>query len=404
MKIALVNTLYPPTRVGGAERSVAVLAEGLAEKGYEVEVIALTGDSPTTERIGGVTVHRIAAGNLYWPFGEASHRPLQRLRWHLADSGHADNEAEVVARIERIAPDIVHTNNLTGFGSGLVPACARLGLPVIHTLRDFSLVCARASLFRNQMDCATRCTLCRLLTARRMQAIGGVGMVVGNSSYMIDRHRQEGLFRKTPSRVIFNAVPGLDPARVAGRSRPPRSGKYRFGYVGAIKPEKGIETLLAALDTLGPDGWTLTVAGTGASGYANLLKRRYAHLPIDWLGFVPVEDVLDRIDGMVIPSVWPEPMPRTLIEAMAHGLPVIASDAGGTGEVARLYAPARLYPRRDGRALSGLLREAITASQVTAAPSAEALERFTVDTLVSGYIDAYQAVIGNHEQRELTNA
>ena len=68
MKVALVNTLYAPYQVGVAERAVQLLAEGLSRRGHSVCVITL-GEAALARRsvIGGVTVHRLALDNWYWP-------------------------------------------------------------------------------------------------------------------------------------------------------------------------------------------------------------------------------------------------------------------------------------------------------------------------------------------------
>lgn len=386
MRIAIVNTLYPPHLVGGAERSVALLAAGLAQAGHAVHAIALhPGAEVLGEEIDGVTVHRLPHGRAYWPFDGQRHGALATARWHWSERGAGPMQGTLAALLRKIAPDVVHTNNLTGFGSHVVPLARALDRPVVHTLRDFSLVCARTALFRKGRDCRRRCADCRLLSAPRIAAARGIDLVVGNSAFMVARHRALGLFGDVPAATIYSAVPPP-----AASHRPVRaSGPLRFGFAGAIKPEKGIETLLAACATLPGRGWTLTVAGRGEADYVARLRARFAHLPIEWAGFVPVADYLAAIDVAVIPSLWPEPMPRTLIEALGHGLPAIVSDAGGSPEVAAKSSLARLYPRGDERALADLLRAAIAAGPVAPAPDPAFAGGFAVERLVGEYVAAY---------------
>lgn len=394
MKILHINTLYPPTTVGGAERSLAILGESLAIKGHEPHVACLT---PTAEKVeirAGVTVHRIRNELPYWPFDNRHRSPLDKLHWHLRDRAAGPHFVAISQLVDKIKPDVVHTNNLTGFGAQLIPFIKNRGIPVAHTLRDFSLLCVRASLFRDKRDCEARCLACRLLTEPRMHAAEGADIVIGNSTYMIDRHRAAGLFRQTEAQTIYNAVPGIE--NEPARPQPNKRGPHRFGFVGAIKAEKGIESLLEALGTMHSKvpGWALSVAGVGDADYVASLQTRFAHLPIEWLGFMAPDDIYPRLDTLVIPSIWPEPMPRTLIEAMAYRLNVVVSDAGGAHEVAAQYAGAKVYPREDVDALSALLADAcVTISDVATPIDPKVLAQFSADHLASRYVDAFGMAI-----------
>ena len=396
MKILLLNTLYPPTSVGGAERSLEVLARGLAARGHETAVICLSEGEDSTENRDGVEVHRLAHGNVYWPFDGARHSPLARLQWHARDAGEFAGHGKIATLLEKLRPDVVHTNNLVGFGSNTIPLIKKRGLPIVHTLRDFGLICSRSTVFKDLQDCETRCSSCRLLTGRKAAAARGVDLVVGNSAFMVDRHRDFGLFQSTQSKVIYNAVPGILENRGAASAT---DGPLHLGYAGALKPEKGVEIMLDALRRLGPDGWKLTVAGTGDQYYVAGLKESYADLPVEWLGFVPIRPFLESIDLMIIPSIWPEPMPRTLIEAMAHRLPVLVSDAGGSPEVAAMYDGARIYPSRDVDTLAELLADAVASAPPTPSVDSSVLETFSVERLTQNYIAAYEEAIALNRRK-----
>ncbi|MBK8375549.1 MAG: glycosyltransferase family 4 protein [Sphingomonadales bacterium] len=343
MKILMLNTLYPPSTVGGAERSVAILARALAERGDSVTVICLhAGEGELVDSDGPVTVHRLPLRNIYWPYGEtAKPSVLNRLAWHAIDGAYSANVAAITNIARKLQPDVVHSNNLTGFGVGLLPALAQMGLPIVHTLRDFGLLCARTALFRNGQDCVQRCNECRLLTWRKKSEARHVDVLGANSGYMIERHRAEGMFADTPAHVIFNAMPDI--AAPALGDMPTRAaGPLALGFAGRIEPEKGIAQLLEACAGLPADRWTLSIAGRGEPDYVAELQQRFKDLPVNWLGFVPMASLMEQIDALVIPSIWPEPMPRTLLEAMAWGKVVVASDAGGTPEVAKRYNGAHL--------------------------------------------------------------
>ena len=82
MRVLIVNTLYPPEDVGGAERSVAQLAEGLAAAGVETAVLTLSSSDIVEQTVRGVAIHRRRLKNLYWPYGGQTRAAAKRALWH----------------------------------------------------------------------------------------------------------------------------------------------------------------------------------------------------------------------------------------------------------------------------------------------------------------------------------
>ncbi len=82
MRVLLVNTQYPPGRVGGAERSVQLLARGLAGAGHDVAVACIHESSTATiDGDGEIEVHRFPLRNRHWPFDVTVERSAtERLR------------------------------------------------------------------------------------------------------------------------------------------------------------------------------------------------------------------------------------------------------------------------------------------------------------------------------------
>ena len=160
MRVLLVNTLYPPTVVGGAELSVALLARALVAHGVEVAVATLHGKGETREDlVDGVRVHALPLRNLYWPF-EAGARRGWRGVWHGLDSFNPRAVRDLSRIIKREKPDLVHTNNLTGFSAAVWLAAWRRGLPIVHTLRDYYLLCPRTTMYRRGRTCQATCAAC----------------------------------------------------------------------------------------------------------------------------------------------------------------------------------------------------------------------------------------------------
>lgn len=390
MRLLIVNALYPPHRIGGAETSVALLAEALARDGVEVHVATL--DAGSAEQVvveRGVIVHRLPIDQYYWPWGGSRPGSGRRALWHWRDRWNREAAARFGRLLDTVRPDLVHSHVLTGFGASIWPEVKRRGLSLAHSLRDYALICPRSALFRNGQPCVSRCVDCQLVTRPTRAASALVDAVAGNSDFILAAHRDAGRFKAVGGRSLFNVVPR--PKRVSAR---PTEGPLTFGFMGRIEAEKGIETLLDALPHIGRDAWRLRIAGVGRDAYAERLRRQSDDPRIDWLGWADAGDFVRSIDVLMIPSLWPEPLPRTLVEGVAHGRSIIAAASGGIPEVATIGRCIALFRPGDARALAGVMRGAIDHSapwRTGGAASAEALDPFSERAVVAAHHEFYDA-------------
>jgi glycosyltransferase involved in cell wall biosynthesis len=123
-----------------------------------------------------------------------------------------------------------------------------------------------------------------------------------------------------------------------------------IGLLGQISPHKGHDDAIEAMRRL-PDGFKLLIAGQGETAYENRLKERATGLPIEFLGFVSPAQFFQRIDILIMPS-WEEPFGIVLLEAMAAGVPVVATARGGPLEIISSPREGVLIPDRDPVALA----------------------------------------------------
>jgi phosphatidyl-myo-inositol alpha-mannosyltransferase len=121
----------------------------------------------------------------------------------------------------------------------------------------------------------------------------------------------------------------------------PPTGRWTLGTVGLFRPRKGIEILIEALHLLvqrGIDAHLRAIGSFEEDSYRvaieQLAERLGVSQRIQWTGFTTdVDSELRRIDVFVLPSLYGEGLPMALIEAMALGLPVVATAVEGTPEV-----------------------------------------------------------------------
>jgi glycosyltransferase involved in cell wall biosynthesis len=147
------------------------------------------------------------------------------------------------------------------------------------------------------------------------------------------------------------------------RARPARR-RTRLGYVGTLAPHKGAHVLLEALAGLPQRDWTLDVVGNLAldpAYTARLQGLASGDARIRFRGMVaPAEQQRnwDTLDLLVVPSLWWENSPLTVLEALAAGVPVVASRTGGVPEILPESAGI-LVPPGDVKALQSALADVL---------------------------------------------
>ena len=330
MKVALANSLYPPDLVGGAERSVSQLAGDLSTRGLEVIVLTTSRHGQKVESIGSVKVFRLGFANVYWPHGGVQRGFLARTCWHLLDVFNPIMFFRSLRVLRRERPDLLHTNNLMGLSVSVWVAAKSLRIPIVHTLRDYYLMCPRSSMFRGGQNCDGQCFACAVFSRPKLLASRFVKADVGISQFILEAHSSAGFFsRSSLGEVIANSVPpGKIP--VLTRAFPER---FKVGYLGRIEPEKGVEVLLSALQLLTGEDFQVLIGGQVDDGYRSELSALSGSLSVSFLGRVDPIEFLDSIDVLVVPSVWREPSGRVVLEAQERGVPVIASAVGGLSEL-----------------------------------------------------------------------
>jgi glycosyltransferase involved in cell wall biosynthesis len=140
-------------------------------------------------------------------------------------------------------------------------------------------------------------------------------------------------------------VPGNEDDRVETRGNLGfGAGDFVVFFAGRITQEKGVDVLLAAFRdvTKSVPHAKLVILGSpsvggdpvGAQRYFDALRASASDLPVTWLAQrADVVALLQAADVAVVPSVWPEPLSRSILEAMACGVPVVTSRVGGSPEL-----------------------------------------------------------------------
>ncbi len=286
------------------------------------------------ERRNGVEVIRFFPPNVYWSFAREEQPRYRKAVWHLKDAWNSAAGRRVRAILREARPDVLHTHLLDGFSASVWRQARRFGIPVIHTAHDYHLLCPRAFLLtRDWKLCVSPSVGCRLYRGWHMATTRYVDFFASPSHFLLDYHRSRGM-RAAGSGVVHNGVP-IPSNAAAIRGARQAVNVTRFLLMCRLTPEKGVRVVLQAMARIPSDvPMELLVAGRGE--LESEVRAAAANDPrITFHGYVAGHDkeaLLIAADYMLLPSLWYENAPVTIIEAAAYGLGLVASRIGGIPE------------------------------------------------------------------------
>ena len=200
---------------------------------------------------------------------------------------------------------------------------------------------------------------------------------------------------------VPNGVPSID---VAPREFTPSA--WTLGMAALFRPRKGVEVLLDALSAVRKRGGDVRLRAIGpfetpayeaeVRAHADRLGLRQA---IDWTGFVnDIAAELERVDALVLPSLFGEGLPMVVLEAMAAAVPVIASDVEGVPEAIRNGEEGLLVAPGDAVSLAAAI-EVLVHSEVdypalSAAAQSRHGEHFSAEIMSRRVAEVYDMILG----------
>jgi len=352
----------------GAERCVYELATRLPSERFAVEVVALR---------GGAVADALAAAGVPTRVMDVRGK-LDLLRWR-----------PLVRTLREGRYDILHTHL---FHAGLVGAAAARRAGVPRWIHSEHVVERRRRPWRFWWG---------RRVGRRADAI-----VCVSEGVRADHQRRTGLGDEHYA-VIHN---GIDVGRYTRNEAARAAWRRRWGlndgdvaavFVGRLDGQKGIDVLLAGFEPAAGeiDGLHLVLAGDGPQRRAVERWRTASGVGgrVRVLGHVDdVPGVLAGGDLLVQPSLW-EGFCLAVAEAMAAGLPVVATNIPGLNEVATSETALLIPPGRVGpftEALAALAASAALRRRLGAAGRARVERRFTLDRFVAAHAALYEQVAG----------
>ncbi|MGR3913646.1 MAG: glycosyltransferase [Gammaproteobacteria bacterium] len=389
MRILKIIHGYPPGYNAGSEVYSQALCNAL-RKTHEVHVF-------TREE------------NLFAADGRIRESAERGIRLHIVNAARVNinYRSPAIERafgdtLEKVEPDIIHIGHLNHLSLGIVPMAAAQNIPIVFTLHDFWLMCLRGQFLQyaaagkeeawplcggqDDRKCAARCLSrfysgaqseaqkdsaywtrwCAQRMAEARRAVELTDIFIAPSRHLARRfHDQFGL---PPEKTVLLDY-GFARRRLRGRRRAPGEA-FTFGYIGTHIPGKGIHHLLEAFACLRAvrADCILRIWGRETANTAHL-KAMTAAMPagvrenVQWTGEYAnsriVQEVFNRVDAIVVPSIWEENSPLVIHEAQQARVPVIAAGMGGMAEYVRHEENGLLFAPRDPAALAAQMRRFI---------------------------------------------
>ncbi|MBR4293055.1 MAG: glycosyltransferase [Clostridia bacterium] len=336
MKILMVNKfLYPR---GGCETYMLNLAEELKAKGHEVEYFGMYDEKNTVgnslgEYTSNMDFHSTGAARFLYPFKIIYSTEAQR---------------KIGRVLDEFKPDVVHMNNINfQLTPSIIYAVKKRGIPLVQTVHDYQMICPNHLLYSfGEVKPCERCIKGSKLNCFKYGCIHGskakslIGALEAKLYSLLKTYSKVDLYI-CPSRFLEEKL--LSASELyAGKTltihnfieKKPLPEKVTpekpyVAFASRLSKEKGVTLLYEAAKLL-PD-YSFVVAGSGPDG--DCLKE----VPnIKMEGFLTgdkLTSLMANAHVMLLPSVWYENCPLSILETHSFGVPVITMNSGGMAEL-----------------------------------------------------------------------
>ena len=331
MRILAISAFFPPDAVGGYEVTARDTLTHLARRGHDIAVLTAAPEKPLDECNAAAFPIERTLRRLPYSI-PAGNRFLDRLN---ASCIHAHNYRVTREAIGRHAPDCIYLWSGALLTAGVPAACEASNMPLACHLGDTWFLEAAGRRGRGIGGMAMR-LLRRLLGSREAVLDPRRWRHIYVSHFLRNHYRTCGI-EAAASEVIYNGSEFASPPP-AWSATPPAL--FRLCFAGRLHPSKGVEMLLNAFAHMQDMPLHLDIFGAGQPDYERHLRAQASTMGlqerISWHGRVSHAALCDgyaRSHLFCMPSLWEEPFGLVVIEAMAQGLPVVATRRGGLPEL-----------------------------------------------------------------------
>jgi glycosyltransferase involved in cell wall biosynthesis len=345
MKILFINNHHNMN--GGAERYYFDLSRFLISKGHEIAYFSML-DIHNKE----TKWKKYFVDNINFEKGGLNNTlyKLQRIFYSL------EAKKKIAILLDAFKPDIVHINNIYFYISpSILGVIKKRNIPIIQTVHDYQLISPNVTLFYNGKICEVtkkhkyyKAFFHRSIKGRYIASF--MATIASYVQYIFKFYKRNVDLFITPSHFMKNKLVeyGFEAKKIiqlnnfvnsSGRSHKVNNGKYVL-YFGRLNEAKGILILLEAARQL-PEVKFKIAGNFEDEGIKNKVLEKIKREKIgnvDFQGFVTGRALTNLIGNScfcVVPSLWYENQPYSVLESFAQGKTVVASRIGGIPEIVK---------------------------------------------------------------------
>lgn len=385
MKVLHYSLGFPPFRSGGLTKYCTDLMLSQKERGHEVALL-WPGE---INRIKAFSIKRrrdvlgLKSFEVINPLPVPYDEGVKAVQPYIAK-----RDPDVYLHfLELYEPDVLHVHTIMGAAEGLFETAHDLGVRMVFTTHDYFPVCPRVSLYRNGSRCIEEkscldCPQCnaeglghrqiallqspayrifkdhaamrtlrsrhrlgvaerqfddspesmpqssvedyRILRQRNIRILSRFDVIHANSSIAAAIYRHY----LPQSKIEVVPVTHRDMHKVNPSTGRDMSGCWQIGYLGPASDAKGYYLLLESLRSLWEKGVKFELSVYGAFKHTEPFLKVHPRY-----GYAEIDSVFERMDVLVVPSVWPETFGFTVMEALCHGVPVVVSENVGAKDI-----------------------------------------------------------------------
>lgn len=336
MKIVLVNKFWYWR--GGAEKVAILTKELLEQAGHTVEIFGMRHpDNLFENKYFTDFIDYNSAG--FW----------QKIKFGFRAVYNHQAALNFEKLLREFQPDVVHFHNIYHqLSCSIIGVAKKMGIKTVMTLHDYKLISPNYNLYHHgqvAQECMGgkyyRCVLDNCMEDRAESLVAAV------EAYFVDFMGYKKMIGKylSPSKFLRTKFieSGFDSKKIEVVPNPLRSNEFILaqsvgeyvGYIGRLAPEKGLDYLLEAVKILPEIKFKIAGIGPSEKYLYNLIEKNKIS-NVELVGQKHGQDLQSFILQsrlLVVPSVWHENAPMSVVEAKAHGKVVIAFAMGGISEI-----------------------------------------------------------------------
>lgn len=336
MKILMVNKfLYSR---GGCENYMLFLGEQLKNLGHEIEYFGMYDEKNTVGNSKG----------LYTQNMDFHSKGIERFLYPFKIIYSAEAKRKLIEVIDDFKPDVIHMNNINfQLTPSVIYAAKKRGIPVIQTVHDYQMICPNHLLYNfDKNEICEKCIKGSYGNCIKNKCIHNsfvksvIGAIEAKLYSVLKTYKKVDLFI-CPSYFLEEKLISANEL-YKGKTKTIHNfinknkfscqndeGENYVAFAGRLSKEKGVEAMAQAAKIL--KDYTFKIAGDGPD------KACLENIPnVEMVGFLSGEKLTEfmrKAKVILVPSIWYENCPLSILEAQCMGVPVVTVNSGGMSEL-----------------------------------------------------------------------